>query len=280
MAANPFKGLLLFCILLCAGSHFSASLEVCTNSLIPGAKGNQGHVGDEGEEGILGKAGPPGRSGQAGDGGNKGDTGQIGKMGPIGEKGVKGDPGMDGPVGQKGKSGTTCDCGRYRRLIGPLDLTLGKLRDAVKFVKHVLLGLRETEERYYFLVKEAKVFQEASVNCRLRGGVLAMPKTPNINQILADYISQAGLTRVYIGVKAEPDTNGTGSYMFLDSSPLQAFSGWTDDDGLSSVSTNLTCVELLNSGTWAHTECNNSIFFICEFPKNRRRGGAALTLVS
>uniref|UniRef100_A0A8C6UX71 C-type lectin domain-containing protein n=1 Tax=Neogobius melanostomus TaxID=47308 RepID=A0A8C6UX71_9GOBI len=277
MATKPSNGLLAFSIILLVSRYPSASLEVCSNSLIPGAKGDQGHMGDEGEEGILGKAGPPGRPGNAGDAGIKGDMGDIGKMGPMGDKGEMGDPGTNGPDGQKGKPGSTCDCGRYRRLTGPLDITLGKLRDAVKFVKHVLLGLRETEERYYFLVKEAKIFQEALVNCRLRGGILAMPKTLNINQILAEYISQAGLTRVYIGVMADPDTNGSSSYMFSDSSPLQVFLGWTEED---SVSSNSSCVELLNSGTWVHTECNNSMFFICEFPKSRRRGGVTPMLLS
>lgn len=30
-----------------------------------------------------------------------------------------------------------------------------------------------------------------------------MPKTANANHIMADYISQAGLTRAYIGVQAQ-----------------------------------------------------------------------------
>ncbi|XP_033837047.1 collectin-10 [Periophthalmus magnuspinnatus] len=276
MATKHSKRLTNCFILLLVMSFLSASPEVCTNSLIPGAKGDQGEIGDVGEEGVIGKAGPPGHPGNAGDAGIKGDMGHIGKMGPIGDKGDKGDPGMDGPGGLKGTPGSTCDCGRYRRLVGPIDINLDKLRNALKFVKNVLLGLRETEERYYLLVKEAKMFQEASMNCRLRGGVLAMPKTPNTNQILADYISQSHLTRVYVGVKANSDTNGTRSYMYSDSTPLQTFSGWSD----SPPSTNSSCVELLSSGTWAHTQCDNSMFFICEFPKSRRRGGIAPTLVS
>lgn len=47
------------------------------------------------------------------------------------------------------------------------------------------------------------MFQEALMNCKLRGGILAMPKTSNTNRLMADYITQAGLTRVYIGVKAQ-----------------------------------------------------------------------------
>lgn len=67
----------------------------------------------------------------------------------------------------------------------------------------VILGLKETEERYYLLVKESKRYQEASMNCRLRGGSLAMPKTSHANQLMAEYIRQTGLTRVYIGVQAQ-----------------------------------------------------------------------------
>lgn len=67
----------------------------------------------------------------------------------------------------------------------------------------VILGLKETEERYYLLVKDPKRFREASMNCKLRGGSLAMPKTSNTNRLMADYVSQAGLTRVYIGVQAQ-----------------------------------------------------------------------------
>lgn len=67
----------------------------------------------------------------------------------------------------------------------------------------VILGLNETEETYYLLVKEPKRYREASMNCRLRGGNLAMPKSSHTNQLLAEYISQAGLTRVYIGVQTQ-----------------------------------------------------------------------------
>lgn len=52
-------------------------------------------------------------------------------------------------------------------------------------------------------MKEPKSYREASMNCKLRGGTLAMPKTSNTNHLMADYVSQAGLTRVYIGVQAQ-----------------------------------------------------------------------------
>lgn len=66
-----------------------------------------------------------------------------------------------------------------------------------------MLGLTESDEHYYLLVKEAKRFKEASMNCELRGGILAMPNNIDSNRLIADYVSQSGLTRVYIGVQAK-----------------------------------------------------------------------------
>ncbi|GAA6226860.1 collectin-10-like isoform X2 [Lates japonicus] len=277
MARRCSTGLLALCVYAATFSYISASPEVCTNSLLPGAKGDQGEVGEEGDQGKLGKNGPPGFPGVPGEKGLRGQMGHTGKMGPTGDKGDKGDTGLDGPSGLKGKPGTTCDCGRYRKVVGQLDVNTGKLRNAVKFVKNVILGLKETEERYYLLVKEPKRFREASMNCKLRGGALAMPKTTNTNRLMADYVSQAGLTRVYIGVQAQSkDTNGTSMYVYADSSPLQGFAGWSQEEELNSrlsPTTNSSCVELLSTGTWGHVECEATMFFICEFPKSRRRGG-------
>ncbi|XP_054897766.1 collectin-10 isoform X2 [Poeciliopsis prolifica] len=244
--------LLRLFVFLSGFCYIFASPEVCTNSLIPGAKGDQGDAGEQGEEGKLGKNGPPGLAGD------------------------KGPKGFDGPAGLKGQTGATCDCGRYRKVVGQLDENLGKLRNTVKFVKSVVLGLKETEDRYYLLVKEPKKFREASMNCKLRGGTLAMPKTNNINRLMADYISQAGLTRVYVGVQTRSkDTDGTGSYIYADATPLQEFAVWSQEEQLYSTlspATNLSCVELLNTGTWNKVECETALFFICEFPRSRRRG--------
>ncbi|KAM8735369.1 collectin-10 [Acanthopagrus schlegelii] len=267
-------GPLVICVFAAVFNHVSASTEVCTNTLLPGAKGDQGEIGDEGDQGKLGKDGPAGLPGEPGEMGLKGEMGHSGKIGPAGDKGDTGDAGLEGPSGFKGQTGTTCDCGRYRKVVGQLDINVGKLRNAVKFVKNVILGLKETEERYYLLVKEPKRFREASMNCKLRGGTLAMPKTSNTNQLMANYVGEAGLTRVYVGVQAQSkDTDGTSSYVYADSSPLQAFSSWSPEEELLSATPNSTCVELLSTGSWAHVECEVAMFFICEFPKSRRRGG-------
>ncbi|XP_068179603.1 collectin-10 [Antennarius striatus] len=270
-------GLLEFFVFMAVVSFVSASTEVCTNTLLPGAKGEQGDIGQEGDPGKMGKNGPPGLTGVPGEIGIKGEMGHTGKMGPTGAKGDKGDSGLEGPCGVKGKPGTNCDCGKYRKVLGQLDVNLGKLRNAVKFVKNVILGLAETDEWYYLLVKEPKRFREASMNCKLRGGTLAMPKISSTNRLMADYISQAGLTRVYIGLQAQSmDPDRSNSYVYVDSSPLQGFTAWSQDEELHSKvppTTNSSCVELLSTGAWGRIECEATMFFICEFSKSRRRGG-------
>nr|XP_061789644.1 collectin-10-like [Nerophis lumbriciformis] len=270
----------VFCV-TAAFTHVSSTPEVCRNSLIPGAKGDQGEIGYEGDEGRMGKNGPPGHPGAAGEAGLKGDVGQMGKMGPSGDQGEKGDPGLNGPAGLKGKAGTTCDCGKYRRVIGQMDIKMGKLRNAVKFVKNIMLGLTESDEHHYLLVKEAKRFKEASMHCKLRGGTLAMPNNINSNRLMAEYVNQSGFTRVYIGVQPiKPDMithDGRNISQDADSSPLQSFAAWSQDEDLSQLSPNATCVELLSTGTWSHVECDTAMFFICEFTKSRtRRGGGPL----
>ncbi|XP_056142908.1 collectin-10 [Lampris incognitus] len=257
--------------------YLCSSTDMCTNTILPGSKGDQGEVGQEGDQGRLGKSGPPGPPGAPGEIGFKGEVGHTGKMGPTGDTGEKGDSGLAGPTGLKGKAGTTCDCSRYRKVVGELDVNVGKLKNTVKFVKNVILGLRETEERYYLLVKEPRRFREALMNCKLRGGNLAMPKTRGTNRLIADYISHAGLTRVYIGLQAQgKDMDGARGYVYADSTLLHGFAAWSHGEEIipsTSPPTNSSCVELLSTGTWGHTECDVTMFYICEFPKSRRRGG-------
>ncbi|XP_077383101.1 collectin-10 isoform X2 [Festucalex cinctus] len=233
--------------------------------------GDQGEIGNEGDEGRMGKDGPPGRPGASGEVGLKGDVGPMGKMGPSGEQGDKGEAGLGGPSGLKGKAGTTCDCGRYRRVVGQMDGKLAKLRNAVKFVKNIMLGLTESDEHYYLLVKEAKRVKEASLNCKLRGGKLAVPNSINSNRLMADYVTQSGLTRVYVGVQPK-DTDalrrdGRNRSLDADSVPLGNFSAWSQDEALASSSRNASCVGLLSTGTWSHVDCDTAMFFICQFPK-------------
>ncbi|KAL0963368.1 hypothetical protein UPYG_G00305450 [Umbra pygmaea] len=249
------------------------AIDVCSNTILPGSKGDLGEMGDEGDQGQQGKTGPPGTLGFIGQPGCQGGVGRIGKTGPAGEKGDQGDAGVEGPSGLKGKTGTTCDCGRYRKVVGELDITISKLRNAVKFVKNVILGIKETEEKLYLVVKEARRYREALLNCKQRGGMLAMPKSPDTNLLIAGYIAQAGLTHVFIGLQAGEKGEGT---VYTDLTPVQNHSTWGLQEP-TRVSTNTSCVEMLSTGAWNHVDCDVTMYYVCEFKKNRR-GGVATVL--
>ncbi|XP_038848804.1 collectin-10-like [Salvelinus namaycush] len=64
------------------------AVEVCSNTILPGSKGDLGEGGDEGDQGRLGKTGPPGLLGLTGELGDKGEVGRMGKMGSAGDKDI------------------------------------------------------------------------------------------------------------------------------------------------------------------------------------------------
>ncbi|KAM6968130.1 collectin-10 [Aplochiton taeniatus] len=244
--------LLLLAVMATICRHLDAA-DVCSSTILPGSKGDDGEGGDEGDQGRLGKNGAPGHPGE------------------------KGDLGGNGPPGLKGKQGSTCDCGRYRKVVGQLDLSVNKLRSAVKFVKNVILGIRETEESFFLMVKEARRYREALINCRLRGGSLATPKTSLTNQLLADYVNHAGLTRVFIGIETGAK-NMSGGVAYTDGSALLGFEAWSprEEPKVSTLAppTNSSCVALQSTGTWGLVSCDLTMYYICQFPKSRREGMA------
>ncbi|XP_042529038.1 collectin-10 isoform X2 [Dipodomys merriami] len=217
--------------------------EVCTTPTIsPGPKGDDGEKGDPGEEGKDGK---------------------VGRKGPKGDKGEKGLLGMRGG---KGKAGTICDCGRYRKVVGQLDISVARLKKSMKFVKNVIAGIRETEEKFYYIVQEEKNYRESLTHCRIRGGMLAMPKDETVNNLIADYVSKSGFFRVFIGVN---DLEREGQFVFTDNTPLQNYSNWKDGEP-SDPYGHEDCVEMLSSGRWNDTGCHLTMYFVCEFVKKKK----------
>ncbi|XP_038840970.1 collectin-10-like, partial [Salvelinus namaycush] len=180
--------------------------------------------------------------------------------------------GVDGPSGLKGKAGTTCDCGRYRKVVGQMDINVRKLKNAVKFVKNVILGIKETEEKFYLIVKEARKYREALINCKLRGGMLAMPKTTDTNTLIADYVTQAGLTQVFIGLQAGQKGGGP---VYADLTPVRNYTAWGLEEP-SGAPSNTSCVKMVSTGTWNQVECDITMYYVCEFKKSRRGLAAVL----
>ncbi|XP_070798142.1 collectin-10 [Pituophis catenifer annectens] len=240
--------------------------EICsTHTILPGPKGDDGDKGDQGETGKTGKFGPTGSKGDKGTIGDIGEQGMIGKIGPIGRRGDKGVKGESGGAGGKGKAGGVCDCGKYRKVVGQLDINVARLKNSIIFVKNVLAGIRETEEKYYYLVQEEKNYREALAHCRIREGILAMPKDEAANTVISDYVSQSGFFRVFIGLN---DMEKEGQFMYADHTPLQSYSNWKEG-APQDTEGNEDCVEMLSTGKWNDTECHLTMYFVCEFPKRR-----------
>nr|XP_060631800.1 collectin-10 [Anolis sagrei ordinatus] len=241
--------------------------EICsTHTILPGPKGDEGQKGDPGDMGKQGKLGPMGPKGDKGAVGSNGDQGMMGKVGPIGRKGDKGLKGFSGVSGGKGKAGAVCDCGKYRKVVGQLDINVARLKSSIKFVKNVLAGIRETDEKYYYIVQEEKNYREALTHCRIRDGILAMPKDEASNAVIADYISKSGLFRVFIGLS---DTEEEGQFIYADRTPLQNYNNWKEGEP-QNVTGEEDCVEMLSTGKWNDTECHLTMYFVCEFPKKRK----------
>ncbi|KAF7708386.1 collectin-10 [Silurus meridionalis] len=238
------KTLILLFVLVLYTISSGFSMDICSNTILPGSKGDPGEVGDAGDEGRLGKTGAPGHTGFPGESGEKGDTGRTGKSGPAGERGETGEKGSTGSLGLKGKAGSTCDCGRYRKVVGQMDININKLKNSVKFLKNVILGVKETEQKVYLLVKEERKHSDAQLNCRLRGGALALADSKNISTLLGSYINEAGLTHVLVGTGGESELLGN-----------------------TTVSAH-RCTQVAPDGALSEAQCDAQKFYICEFSRN------------
>lgn len=131
----------------------------------------------------------------------------------------------------------------------------------------VILGIVETDEKLYLMVREARKYQEALVNCNQRGGTLAMPKNKETNSVLTRYLNQAGLTQVFIGLQTAGDQPSMQA-VYADQSPLQNYTAWAEGEQQGGAA-NSTCVELNSVGRWGQVACDASMFYVCEFNKER-----------
>ncbi|XP_075717253.1 collectin-11 isoform X2 [Rhinoderma darwinii] len=253
-------------LLILSGSGYCQHItdESCSvQILVPGLKGDVGEKGEKGAPGRPGRVGPPGEKGQIGDKGVKGGIGRHGKIGPIGSKGEKGDAGDMGPPGPSGEPGIPCECGHLRTTVGDMDNQVGQLTTELKFLKYVVAGVRETDTKIYLLVKEEKKYTEAQAYCQERGGTLSMPKDETSNSLIASYINQDGLSRVFIGIN---DLEKEGHYVYSDRSPMQTFNKWRQGEPNNAYDDE-DCAEMVSSGGWNDVSCLITMYFICEFDK-------------
>ncbi|KAH0622048.1 hypothetical protein JD844_023968 [Phrynosoma platyrhinos] len=160
-------------------------------------------------------------------------------------------------------AGIPCECGQLRTAIGKMDNQVTLLTTELKFIKKAVAGVRETDNKTYLLVKEEKRYMDAQLYCQGRGGTLSMPKDESTNSLIASYISQAGLSRVFIGIN---DLEKEGSFVYSDRSPMQTFNKWSSGEPNNAYDEE-DCVEMIASGGWNDVACHITMNFVCEFDK-------------
>ncbi|XP_076834456.1 collectin-11 isoform X2 [Brachyhypopomus gauderio] len=249
---------------LAYGQHMGE--EPCSvQILVPGLKGEAGEKGEKGASGRPGRVGPPGETGPSGIKGEKGIMGRYGKIGPTGLKGLKGDLGDPGPKGSDGEPGLPCECAPLRKMIGEMDNHVAQLTNELKFIKNAVAGVKETESKVYLLVKEERRYRDAELSCQRKGGHLAMPRDAAANRAIAGYVADAGLSRVYIGIN---DLDREGHFVYVERSRMSTFSRWREGEP-NDAHDDEDCVELLSSGEWVDVACSLTMYFVCEFDKDR-----------
>ncbi|MEQ2215876.1 Collectin-11 [Xenoophorus captivus] len=180
-----------------------------------------------------------------------------------------GDP---GPRGPNGEPGVPCECTPMRKMIGEMDIVVAQLSSELNFIKNGILHtfftqthcIKETDSKVYLLVKEEKRYTNAEAYCQVRGGHLAMPKDDGANGAIAGYITEAGLSRVYIGIH---DLDREGVFTYVDRSPMTTFSKWRKGEPNNAYDDE-DCTEMVASGEWTDVACHPTMFFICEFDKD------------
>uniref|UniRef100_A0A2K5Z1T4 Collectin subfamily member 11 n=1 Tax=Mandrillus leucophaeus TaxID=9568 RepID=A0A2K5Z1T4_MANLE len=190
---------------------------------------------------------------------------EMGSQGDVGDKGQKGSVGRHGKIGPIGSKGIClpCECSQLRKAIGEMDNQVSQLTSELKFIKNAVAGVRETDSKIYLLVKEEKRYADAQLSCQGRGGTLGMPKDEAANGLMAAYLAQAGLARVFIGIN---DLEREGAFVYSDRSPMRTFNKWRSGEPNNAYDEE-DCVEMVASGGWNDVACHTTMYFMCEFDK-------------
>uniref|UniRef100_A0A2K6MIC8 Collectin subfamily member 11 n=1 Tax=Rhinopithecus bieti TaxID=61621 RepID=A0A2K6MIC8_RHIBE len=165
--------------------------------------------------------------------------------------------------GPNGEPGLPCECSQLRKAIGEMDNQVSQLTSELKFIKNAVAGVHETDSKIYLLVKEEKRYADAQLSCQGRGGTLGMPKDEAANGLMAAYLAQAGLARVFIGIN---DLEREGAFVYSDRSPMRTFNKWRSGEPNNAYDEE-DCVEMVASGGWNDVACHTTMYFMCEFDK-------------
>uniref|UniRef100_A0A671MRS0 Collectin sub-family member 11 n=1 Tax=Sinocyclocheilus anshuiensis TaxID=1608454 RepID=A0A671MRS0_9TELE len=94
---------------------------------------------------------------------------------------------------------------------------------------------------------------------KMIGAHLAMPKDAAANRAIAGYVTEAGLSRMYIGIN---DLEREGHFVYVERSLMTTCSKWREGEP------NEDCIKMVSSCEWIDVACHLTMYFVCEFDKN------------
>uniref|UniRef100_A0A672L4A0 Collectin sub-family member 11 n=1 Tax=Sinocyclocheilus grahami TaxID=75366 RepID=A0A672L4A0_SINGR len=99
---------------------------------------------------------------------------------------------------------------------------------------------------------------------KMIGGHLAMPKDAAANRAIAGYVTEAGLSRMYIGIN---DLEREGHFVYVERSLMTTCSKWREGKPNNTYNDE-DCVEMVSSCEWIDVACHLTMYIVSEFDKN------------
>ncbi|KAK7497113.1 hypothetical protein BaRGS_00011643, partial [Batillaria attramentaria] len=126
-----------------------------------------------------------------------------------------------------------------------------------------------------------KDYDSAKADCISRGGILAEPRSPDVDQFLASHIDSLGLLTVLYFVGAN-DVAEEGTWRYESDGDLLGYTNWPPGapDNALSGGVYENCLSyfpaLYTGAAWNDVRCNYASLYICQYgPKAPAFGGAS-----
>ncbi|XP_052085147.1 uncharacterized protein LOC127722298 [Mytilus californianus] len=233
---------------------------------LTGVSGDKGEIGDKGSSGAkgqIGDKGPFGEKGPTGMKGQNGEKGLTGERGPIGDKGLKGihgEKGINGDKGAIGNEGPSGDNGQ-KGARGE-DGEKGSPGESVQ-VKSCDAGWEQFKQScYYIEIRSTKTWNEAKMDCRIKGSRLVKIDNAFENSFLKSFAKDRNARHVWIGAHV---SMGEPHFVWEADNTDVTFTDWAAHQPDNSRNAE-DCVHLDYglSNTWNDNSCSKRLGYICE----------------
>ncbi|XP_052084105.1 collectin-12-like [Mytilus californianus] len=225
-----------------------------------GVNGTKGPDGDKGEFGVKGREGDKGYRGKKGSTGIVGSTGNKGlpgENGLTGEKGPQGETGLPGLKGKHGEKGTNGDKGTIGNE-GPSGDNGQKVQK-----KSCGSGWEQfIQSCYYIEIRPTKTWNEAKMDCRIKGSRLVKIDNAFENSFLKSFAKDRNAGHVWIGAH---DSMRESHFVWEADNTDVTFTDWASRQP-DNWRNGEDCVHLDYglSNTWNDNSCSKRLGYICE----------------